>query len=118
MYLITNEKSRFIGEAVAPPRMHPRCRSLTLVVPPTYPELEEEVRRWVSTCVSSRTEVRPGVPIRRERELVTGNASLRDIWERILRHRTGQRVEIIAEYVWGPYREEAIKFSTTATPPP
>jgi Family of unknown function (DUF5995) len=118
MYLRTNERSATIGKAPAPPRLHPRCRSLVLTVPDSYAALEEAVRRWISTCVMSRTEVRPGVPIRRERELVTGNPSLRSIWDRILQHMKGQRVEIVAEYVWGPDRVESINFSTPTPPPP
>jgi len=104
--------------ASSPPTLHPRCRSLALTVPDTYAAVEEAVRRWISTCVMSRTEVRPGEPIRRERELVTGNPSQRSIWDRILQHMKGQRVEIVAQYVWGPDRVESINFSTPASPPP
>jgi hypothetical protein len=118
MYITTNERSSSVGAAPSPPRLHPRCYSLVVTVPATYAALEEAVRRWISTCVMSRTQVRPGVPIRRERTLVTGNPSLRNIWDRVLRHRTGQRVEIRAEYIWGRDREEAINFSTPAPPPP
>src|ERR1044071_4896992 len=77
------------GRFGAPPNpVRPaRCLSIDLIVPNTYDALEEVVRRWISTCVASRTEVRPGVPIHRERELVNGNVSLRDIWDRILQFR-------------------------------
>jgi hypothetical protein len=118
MYITTDERSSRIGAAPAPPRLHPRCRSLVLTVPATYAAFEEAVRRWISTCVMSRTQVRPGVPIRRERALVTGNLSLWNIWNGVLQHRTGQRVEIRAAYIWGPNRVESINFSTPAPPPP
>jgi hypothetical protein len=117
MYITTNERSSTVGAAPAPPRLHPRCRSLVLTVPATYAALEEAVRRWISTCVMSRTEVRPGVPIRRENELVTGNSSLRELWDRLLQRMKGQPVEILAEYIWGPNRVESINFSTYATSP-
>lgn len=106
------------AEASAPPRLHPRCGSLDLTVPNTYAALEEAVRRWISTCVMSRTEVRPGVPIRQERELVNGNPSLRGIWDRILQQLKGKRVKIVAAYTWGPHHVQSITFSTTASPPP
>jgi hypothetical protein len=118
MYLRTTEGSAIVGEAPAPPKLHPRCYRLVLTVPGTYAALEEAVRRWISTCVMSRTLTRQGVPIQRERELVNGNLSLRNIWDRVLRHRIGQRVEIRADYIWGRNREEAINFSTPASPPP
>jgi hypothetical protein len=118
MYLRTTEGSAIVGEAPAPPKLHPRCYRLVLAVPGTYAALEEAVRRWISTCVMSRTLTRQGVPIRRERELVNGNLSLRNIWDRVLQHRIGQQVEIRADYIWGRNREEAINFSTPAAPPP
>ncbi len=118
MYITTDKRLTALGAVPTPPRLQPRCYSLMLTMPPSYAALEEEVRRWISTCVMSRTQVSPGVSIRRERPLVIGNPSLQDIWNRILQHRKGQRIEIKADYVWGPYREEAINFSTTALPPP
>ncbi|HXW06510.1 MAG TPA: hypothetical protein VD833_14835, partial [Vicinamibacterales bacterium] len=99
------------------PRLHPRCASLELTIPDSYDELEAAVRQWIATCVMSRTKV-GGEPIRRERGLVNGNPTLIDIWNRILKHRRGQRTTILAEYVWGPNRVESIRFSTTATAPP
>lgn len=101
-----------------PPMLAARCYGLDLTVPQSYEALEEAVRRWISTCVSSRTEVRPGVPIHRERVLVDGNPSLRGIWDRVLQHLKGRRVRIAAQYTWGTNREEAITFSTKASPPP
>jgi hypothetical protein len=118
MYITTNERSLTVGEAPTPPRLRPRCYSLTLTTPATYDALEEAVRRWISACVMSRTETRPGVPIRRERELVTGNPTLRRIWDQALQYMKGKRVKINADYIWGKNREESIKFSTTASPPP
>lgn len=113
MYLFDRQLSGQYGE----PQLVPRCASLELTVPDTYDELEAAVRKWIATCVMSRTEV-GGEPIRRERGLVNGNATLLDIWNRILKHRKGQRTKILAEYIWGPNRVESIRFSTTATPPP
>jgi hypothetical protein len=113
---ITDDKWSNLGDPA--PRLQPRCYSLTLTVPNTYDELEAAVGRWISTCVMSRTEVRPGVPIHRERELVNGNATLKGIWDRVLQYLKGKSVKIDADYVWGIDREEAIKFSTTASPPP
>jgi hypothetical protein len=118
MYITANERSSTVGAAPTPPRLQPRCYSLTLTAPSTYAALEEAVRRWISSCVMSRTEIRPGVPIRRERELVTGNPTLRRTWDQALQYMKGKRVKIDADYVWGTDREEAIKFSTTASPPP
>jgi len=97
--------------------MHPRCKSLSLTLPGTHKEVEEAVKRWIATCVQSRTKV-DGVAVHRERALVEANASLLDIWNRILRHHVGEKVLITAEYIWGPNRVESIKFSTTAAPPP
>jgi hypothetical protein len=54
MYITTNERSSTVGAALAPPRLHPRCRSLLLTVPATYAAFEEAVRGWISTCVMSR----------------------------------------------------------------
>lgn len=101
----------------APPRLQPRCYSLVLKIPSAFQELEEAVKKWIATCVQSRTEVR-GVPVHREHKLVTGNPSLLDIWNRILRSRVGQEAMLLAEYVWGANRAESIRFSTTALPPP
>ena len=111
------DEGSIFGEAAWPPRLKPECYNQVLTIPNTYEDLEEAVRRWIANCVMSRTRV-GGQPIRRERELVNGNPSLRDIWDRILQHRKGQQVKIDAEYVWGKYREESIKFSTKAAPPP
>jgi hypothetical protein len=105
------------GATLGDPPMHPRCKSLELIVPPTYEGLEGAVRHWIATCVMSRTMV-GNVPARRERTLVNGNASLIDIWRRILRHHVGERTTIVAAYDWGPNRVESIRFTTTAFPPP
>ena len=118
MYITPNRRWSTLGEAPTAPRLQPRCYSLQLTVPDTYAEVEEAVRRWISTCVMSRTETRAGVPIRRERELVNGNPTLRSTWDRVLQHMKGKPVKIDADYVWGTDREESIKFSTTASPPP
>lgn len=93
----------------APPRLAGRCYELRLMVPRTYEELEAAVERWIATCVQSRTSV-GGAPAHRERELVRGNPTLRQVWERI-RDAAGQTLSIRAEYVWGPNRVESIRFS-------
>jgi hypothetical protein len=92
-----------------PPRLAARCYELRLVVPRTYEELEAAVERWIATCVQSRTVVR-GAPAHREHELVRGNPTLRQVWERI-RDAAGKMLSIRAEYVWGPNRVESIRFS-------
>lgn len=113
----TTSQGRGFESALGSPPMHPRCKALELAIPGTRQELEDAVKRWIATCVQSRTQI-GGVAVHRERGLVDGNASLLDIWNRILRHRVGQKVLITAEYIWGPNRVETIRFSTTATPPP
>jgi hypothetical protein len=121
MYLHDHETTMSQGpgpdSALGGPPMHPRCKSLSLTLPGTHKEVEEAVKRWIATCVQSRTKV-DGVAVHRERALVEANASLLDIWNRILRHHVGEKVLITAEYIWGPNRVESIKFSTTAAPPP
>lgn len=105
------------GKMVAPvtthPRMNPRCTSRMFKVPSTYQEFEARIKTWISTCVTSRTG-----GAHREQRLVTGNQSLKGIWDKILRYRVGQEVPILAEYIWGPNRVESVIFSTSAPPPP
>jgi hypothetical protein len=99
-----------LGEpAVQAPRLVARCYQLRLTVPRTYEELEAVVERWIATCVQSRTIVR-GAPAHRERELVRGNPTLRDVWEKI-RDAAGQTSTIRAEYVGGPTRVDSVRFS-------
>src|SRR5712691_7824819 len=93
----------------ARPRLAARCYELRLMVPRMYDELEAAVERWIATCVQSRTSV-GGAPAHRERELVRGNPTLRQVWERI-RDAAGQTLSIRAEYVWGPNRVDSIRFS-------
>jgi hypothetical protein len=95
--------------AQTPPRLASRCYELRLTVPSTYADLEAAVERWIATCVESRTRV-GGVAVHRERELVRGNPTLRQVWERI-RDAAGKTLSIRAEYVWGPDRVESIRFS-------
>src|SRR5262249_21112915 len=100
-----------LGETPAPTpplRMHPRCARRIFKVPSTYEDFEEAAKRWISNCVTSRTR-----GAHREQQLVTGNRSLADIWNKILRYRVGQEVVILAEYLWGPNRVESITFSTS-----
>jgi hypothetical protein len=97
------------AQAPAPPRLAARCYELRLTVPSTYEALEAAVERWIATCVQSRTLV-GGSPAHRERSLVRGNATLRQVWERI-RDAAGKTMAIRAEYIWGPNRVESIKFS-------
>jgi hypothetical protein len=101
----------------AAPRLQPRCYRLTLQVPSTFAALEEAVRRWIATCVMSRT-LQNGVPVHREVALVNGNASLAELWTRNLRLRIGQSVAIIAEYLGTPNGVDAVRFSTNVPVPP
>src|SRR5215208_355430 len=100
--------------------MHPRCAMRSIRVPTSLTDLESEVRSWISTCVMSRTEWR-GVAMHREVGLVTGNDSLRVVWNRL----QGRGVEIArlhAEYLWGANRVEKIVFTlvgdVVSAPPP
>jgi len=97
-------------ELTAPPRMHPRCASLLLTVPSTYADLEQAVKKWIATCVTSRTKV-GGRPVHREQALVTQNPSLLTLWQKFLKGMPGQKIRINAKYNWGPNRVESIEFS-------
>jgi hypothetical protein len=77
--------------------------------------LENAVERWISTCVMSRTPV-AGRPIHRERGLVHGNPTLRQVWNEIA-HAAGKTVPIRATYVWSTERVESIRFSTPIRAP-
>ncbi|MCZ7638290.1 MAG: hypothetical protein M5U12_20975 [Verrucomicrobia bacterium] len=120
MYCSAHLPAGTLEAAPTNPTLQPRCYRRVFTIPATFAALEDGVQRWISTCVMSRTRVPPGVPIRRERDLVNANPSLQQIWTQVLRHRVGQPVEIRAEYVWGPHRVESIRFSTPrpATPTP
>src|SRR5512141_1029306 len=100
-----------LGQATTawPPRLVARCYELSLTVPGSYSELEATVERWIATCVQSRSPA--GAPAHRERELVRGNPTLRAVWEKVKDAR-GKKVTIKADWVWGRFREEAVKFST------
>ena len=63
------------------PKLVDRCYDYELEFPDTYEEFEATVKGWIATCVMSRTIVN-GKPIRRERELVEKNPTLRDLWDR------------------------------------
>jgi hypothetical protein len=106
-----------IQDVSAPPTLHPRCNSLLLKVPGAYEQFEEAVRKWIATCVVSRTKIR-GVPVRAERKLVNGNPSLLDIWNKILRFHVGREATIQGEYGWKNGGVASIRFTTTAAPPP
>jgi hypothetical protein len=94
------------GLSESPPAMATRCGSLALTVPTSYAELEAKVKRWISTCVLSRTNA-----AHREVALVTNNASLQDLWNKVFKNAPGQQFKLLAEYVWGPNRVESIRFS-------
>jgi hypothetical protein len=77
-----------------------RCHRRQIKVPGSYAEFERLVRKWISSCVLSRTKKRDGEPFRREEELVAStNASVPDVWSRIA-HLTGETVTIEATYDW------------------
>jgi hypothetical protein len=121
MYLYDRQYSglqdyRF-SELAEPQTLVPRCYARVLKIPASYQDFEQMVRQWIATCVQSEADP-SGYAAHRERKLVTGNATLVDIWQRILRFRVGQDATIKAEYVWGPSRVESIRFTTTALPPP
>lgn len=91
-------------------------------VPETFSAFEREVERWIASQVASRsrrdgrpTEEGERVPereqIRRERELVRRNPSLRQVWDAI-RALQGQQVTITGELNWGPYQIDSINFTT------
>jgi hypothetical protein len=115
MYLYDNQSNA--GRLSDAPRMHPRCPKKEFTAPQTYEELESIVRRWISTCVMSRTKVR-GVPVRREQVLVNGNPTLKKIWDDVLQYYKGRKVVIMAQYVWLRGGVEKIVFSTPMPPPP
>ncbi len=94
-------------------RLARRCYELRLVVPPTYEALEAAVEVWIASCVMSRTLIN-GRPVRRERGLVRGNPTLRQVWEQI-QDAVDQPLVIRAEYVWGPDRVDGIRFSVPAS---
>ena len=100
-----------------PQKLVPRCYGRVLKIPASYQDFEEMIRQWIATCVQSERDP-SGYAAHRERKLVTGNSTLVDIWQRILRFRAGQDATINAKYVWGPNRVESIRFTTTALPPP
>jgi hypothetical protein len=91
-------------------KLPPRCYSYVATVPTRYEDFESQIKKWISTCVMSRTQIH-GAPIRRERELIAGNASLRRVWESV-KALKGERVSITAEYLWNNFRVEEIQFST------
>jgi hypothetical protein len=99
-----------------PPRLAARCYQRKIKIPGTFNSFEAEVEKWIATCVMSRTVVN-GVPVRRERSLVGGNASLAALWE-LIRNRKGERVAILAHYIWGRATVEAIKFRAVVQPGP
>jgi hypothetical protein len=47
--------------------------------------------------------------------LVTNNPTLVSLWNTLLKNMAGQPVKLVAEYVWGPDRVEAIRFSIPVT---
>lgn len=97
-------------ETSAPPRMHRRCASLMVTVPGTYPALETLIKKWIASCVTSRTRT-GGKPARREQALVTNNPSLVNLWKKFFKDMSGQKVKITAKYQWGSNRVESIDFS-------
>jgi hypothetical protein len=93
------------------PKMHSRCASVSVTVPNTYQAFETAVKRWIATCVTSRTKV-AGRAVHRENALVTNNPSLVNLWKSHLKDMSAQKIKIDAKYNWGPNRVESIDFST------
>lgn len=106
----TSQKQRGLEKSFR--RLVPRCRGFDLVVPTTYEAFEDSVKRWIATCVSSRTLVR-GVPVRREVSLVEGNQTLMALWQRVS---PGSPITIVPAYFWSEGRVERIEFSLKAAP--
>ena len=96
-------------------RIHsPRCRRQYFTVPGSYGAFEQMIRRWIATCVCSRTMTRRGLPCRREEELIPRNPNSRNqslvrLWNRI-KGFTSQRIEVGAEYIWGEHHVDEIEF--------
>jgi hypothetical protein len=82
------------------PVLKTRCHRRTITVPPTYAEFEALIRRWIATCVLSRTKRRDGEPFRRENELVsTQNGTLTNVWN-LIGDKVGSKVLVEANYDW------------------
>jgi hypothetical protein len=73
-------------------------------VPTTYQAFEKDIMKWIATCVMSRTR-----NVHHEIPLVQGNRSLVDLY---LRLTPGKPAKIVARYLWGESRVEAIEFSS------
>lgn len=102
-----------LGQCEPLPGVAAKCRSRVLTLPGTWKEYLETVKKWVSTCVTSRTTQR-GVPMRREKELLRDpetKLSLFDTWieYRMRGGRRGRRVELHADFCRAPGGHRATK---------
>jgi hypothetical protein len=101
-----------------------KCQRHELMIPTHYEQFLKDVRRWISTCVASRTKTARGVPIEREHELVDSNSSLRSVWGVVQRFAgTGELITVRAKYMLTGNTDENIRvkeivFSTDFLPPP
>ena len=100
-------------------RQPERCKQRTLRVTNTIQQFEELTMEWIATCVASRTKAGPhGDSIHRERRLVPGNESLRNVW--FFAKKSGlEMVTVIANYEWedlgkGEKGVKSISFSSGA----
>jgi hypothetical protein len=96
-----------VDRGLAPnPQLVKRCREYRMRrVPATYERFEDEIVRWIATCVTSRS-----FATHREIALVRGNATLINLWNGLAPRQ--ENVRIIPHYTWGPNRVEAIAFSS------
>ncbi len=100
------------------PELAERCYEHGVTVPAEWSDFRSTIERWIATCVSSRTVVN-GKPIRRERQLVRGNASLTDVWNLLQDDGvTGEPVQIFADYEFEGRRVVDIFFFLYEAPDP
>ncbi len=83
---------------------------MTVIVPQSYIEFENEIMHQVHLFVKSRSLGPDSRPMRREQSLVPNNSSLTSVWRLIAPHR-GQRVSINANFISNQRRIVRIDFS-------
>lgn len=82
-----------------PPQLSMRCRRREISVPKSFPEFITQVKKWIATCVLSRTKKPDGDAYKREDELVDNNGTLYAVWNRI-KHLGGVNMKVFAKYYW------------------
>lgn len=73
--------------SAGPPRLAARCYAQDLTVGATYAPFEEQTKKWIATCVSAG----------REQELVSGNASLKAVYENV-KHLSGRTARVTTDF--------------------